>query len=269
MTTVKACFVAIGDVVDESFEDLVHSIEVFCPGAAVAWYDSGRCRDAPDGLERVVPHRPLKRWKTTPAFFDIFEWAAGRDYDCVVNVDAELAFVKPGFLDFVAFQLRDTDYLATGLRHRVPRISMWPPYRTLLGAEREELAGILGIEHVNRAFGTAQVFGRRYIDALLASDRYPRLRDFAERNQRPGHSHSLPELLFPTLADSLGVRSRGYPGHLTALNRFRPFQSELDLAAAHSAADAFFLSPVRRSAEDPVRAAVRENTRPEVRSSNA
>jgi hypothetical protein len=144
---------------------------------------------------------------------------------------------------------------------------MWPPYRTLLGEEREELAGILGIDHVNRAFGAVQVFGRRYLSALLASDSYPKLRDFVERNQRPGRSHSLQELLFPTLADSLGLRSRAFPGHQTTLNRFRPFQSELDLTAAFSTPDAYFLNPIRRRADDPVRATVRATS--DVRSDNA
>jgi len=260
MTGLKTCFVVISDSVDDSFEDLVLSIETFCPGADIAWYNSGRRRETPFALERVVPDRPLSRWKTTPAFFDVFEWSGGRDYDCVVNVETDLAFIKPGFLGFVESQLRDVDYLATGLRYRVPRISMWPPYRTL-GEEREELTSMLGIDHLNRAFGAVQVFGRSYISALLHSDRYPAVRAFVERNQRPGRSNSLQELILPSLADSLGVRSRPYPDQLTTLNRFRPYQSGLDLEAARSTADAFFLNPIRRSATDPVRGAVKELVR--------
>ncbi|TDC84230.1 hypothetical protein E1193_06555 [Micromonospora sp. KC606] len=257
MAALRTCFVVISDSVDDSFEDLVLSIRAFCPGSDIAWYNSGQRREAPFGLERVLPDRPLKQGRITPAFFDTFEWAADRDYDCVVNVDTYLAFIKPGFLGFIESQLRDADYLGSGLRYRVPRISMWPPFRTL-GEEREELTGILGTDHFKRAFGCVQVFGRGYISALLSSDRYPAVRAFVERNQRPDRSRTLHELILPTLAESVGVKSRSYPDHLTTFNRFRPFQSELDLTTALATTDAFFVNPIRRSAADPVRRFVKE-----------
>ena len=260
MAGLSTCFVVVSDVVDDAFEDLVLSIAAFCPGADIAWYNSGQRRDVPCDLERVVPDRPLKQRRITPAFFDVFEWAGDRDYDCVVNVETDLAFIKPGFLDFVDARLRDVDYLATGLRYRVPRISMWPPYRSL-GEGRAELAEILGIDHFNRAFGSVQVFGRGYVRALLSSDRYPAVRAFVERNHRPERSSSLHELLLPTLADSLGVRSGSFPDQTSVFNRFRPHQSELDLSAARSAADVYFVNPIRRGAADPVRRSVRELVR--------
>ncbi len=260
MAGLRTCFVVISDSVDDSFEDLVLSIGAFCPGADVAWYNSGQRRETPFGLERVRPDRPLRQRRITPAFFDIFEWAGNRDYDCVVNVETELAFIKPGFLGFIASHLRDADYLAAGLRYRVPRITMWPPYRNL-GVEREEMTEILGVEHLNRAFSPVQVFGRGYISAVLSSDRYPAVRAFVERNQRPERSNTLQETLLPTLADSVGVRSRSYPEQLATFSRFRPFQSELDLAAARSTADAYFVNPIRRSATDPVRRHVKELVR--------
>ncbi|MBR7834909.1 hypothetical protein KDL01_16670 [Actinospica durhamensis] len=260
MAGLRTCFVVISDVLDDAFEDLALSIEAFCPGADVAWYNSGRRRDVPCGLERVVPDRPLRQRRITPAFFDVFEWAGDRDYDCVVNVETDLAFIKPGFLDFVGSRLRDVDYLATGLRYRVPAITMWPPYRSL-GEHRAELAEILGIDHFNRAFGSVQVFGRGYIRALLSSGRLPAVRAFVERNHRPERSSSLHELILPTLAEGLGVRSGSFPDHMTGFNRFRPHQSELDLSAARAAADVFFVNPIRRGAEDPVRRSVRELVR--------
>ncbi|MET7575513.1 hypothetical protein ABZT04_44790 [Streptomyces sp. NPDC005492] len=253
---VTTCFVIISDTVDDAFEDLVLSLRAFCPGADIAWYNSGPQRETPFGLRRVSPGRPLKYMKITPAFFDVLEWAHREDYDHIVNVETDLAFIKPGFLDFIGHQMEAADYLAPGLRRGIPQVSLWPAYRTLAG-ERQELTEILGMEYLNRCFSPAQVLGRGYISAVLSSDNYPRLRAFVERNQHPQRSWTLQELLLPSLADSVGVMARSYPAHMARFNRYRPHQAPIDLKIAESAADAYFLHPVRREREDPVRSHVR------------
>jgi hypothetical protein len=252
MSGSTTCFVAISDTVDDTFEDLVLSLRAFCPGADIAWYNSGPQRETPFGLRRVSPSRPLKYMKITPAFFDIFEWAREQDYDRIVNVETDLAFIKPGFLEFIERQMSDIDYLAPGLRRRIPRISLWPAHRTLAG-ERQELAAILGMDYVNRCFSPAQVFGRRYISAVLSSENYPELRSFLERNQHPQRSWTLQELLLPSLADSVGVASRSYPAHMAPFNRYRPHHAPLDLDLAQAVSDAYFIHPIRRDSGDPVR----------------
>lgn len=256
MAGARTCFVVISDTVDEAFEDLVLSLRSFCPSADIAWYNSGPQRETPFGLRRVFPGRPLKYMKITPSFFDIFEWTMEQDYDQIVNVETDLAFIKPGFLQFIEGQMKDVDYLAPGLRHRIPRISLWPAHRTLAG-ERQELADILGISHVNRCFSPAQVFGRGYISAVLSSHNYPALRAFVERNQHPQRSWTLQELLLPSLADSVGVMSRSYPAHMAPFNRYRPHQAACDLAIAETVSDAYFLHPIRRNGDDPVRSYVK------------
>ncbi|MET9080795.1 pentapeptide repeat-containing protein [Streptomyces sp. NPDC004237] len=241
---------------DEALEDLVLSLRMFCPGADVAWYNSGPPKDTPFGMHTVTPCRPLKYRKVAPAFFDMFEWALDAGYDRVVNVETDLAFIRPGFLTFLDDYMQGADYLGPGLRREIPAISLWPAYRTLAG-EREELSSILGMSHMNRGFSPAQVFGRGYISAVLSSDRYPSLRAFVERNQQPQRSITLQELLLPSLADSVGVTSRPYPAHLGQFNRYRPYQAPIDVEQALSTSDAFFVHPIRRHREDPVRSYVR------------
>ena len=260
MARATTCFVIISGETDSCFEDLVLSIRTFCQGADIAWYNSGKRGETPAGIQRVEPSRPLTYRKATPAFFDVFEWAARQDYDQIVNVETDLAFIRPGFLGFVESQMRDADYLAPGLRRDIPRVSLWPPFRSLAG-ERAELTDILDIKHLNRCFNPVQVFGRRYLSAVVSSDNYRRVRAFVERNQQPERSWTLQEVLLPSLADSVGVRSRAYPEHMSSFNRFRPYQSMVDLKAALSRTDTYFLHPIRRSGEDPVRRYVRRAVR--------
>jgi uncharacterized protein YjbI with pentapeptide repeats len=250
------CFVIISHTVDDTFEDLVLGLRAFCPGADIAWYNSGPPMENSFGLRLVTPARPLKYMKITPAFFDIFEWALDKGYDRIVNVETDLAFIRPGFLDFLEKYMQDADYVAPGLRRNIPPVSMWPAYRTLAG-ERDELASILGTKHVHRGFSPAQVFSRGYISAVLSSDSYARLRVFVEQNQQPQRSLTLQELILPSLADSVGVTSRSYPAHLSRFNRFRPYQAPIDLEHALNTPDAFFIHPIRRDSEDPVRSFVR------------
>jgi hypothetical protein len=256
----KTCFVVISNTVDDAFEDLVLSLRRFCPSADIAWYNSGVQRETPFGIRRVLGGRPLKYMKITPAFFDIFEWAAREECDRIVNVETDLAFINPGFLEFLQRQMRDVDYLAPELRCRIPQVSLWPAYRTLAG-ERQELAEILGMSYLNRCFSPAQVFGRGYISAVLSSDIYPRIRAFVERNQQPQRSWTLQELLLPSLADSIGVTLRSYPAHMARFNRYRPHQAPLDLNTARTASDAYFIHPVRRNDDDPVRSHIKELVR--------
>ncbi|GAA2205003.1 hypothetical protein GCM10009850_006530 [Nonomuraea monospora] len=196
-----------------------------------------------------------------PAYFDIFEWAAGQDYDHVITVETDMVFIKPGFTRFIAEQMKDADYLAPGLRRNIPASSQWPAYLSLK-PELPELLSILGMTHTNRSFSPGQVFGRDYLRAVVTSDIYPALRGFVERNQRAGHSYSLQELLLPTLADRFGLTARSYPDAISLFNRYRPFQTAQDLALALDHPSAFFLHPVARTPDDQVRALVREPRAP-------
>lgn len=266
--TVRTCFVVISHTVDDAFEDLVLSLRAFCPGADIAWYNSGKSAETPFDLLRVTPSRPLKYRKITPAFFDIFEWSLGEEYDRVVNVETDLAFIKPGFLEFLDSYMKGADYLIPGLRPHIPSASLWPVHRSLLG-ERDELVSLLGTGHMNRGFSPVQVFGRGYVSAVVSGDNYPRLRAFVERNQQPHRSLALQELILPSLADSAGVTARSYPPHLSRFNRYRPFQAPLDLESALSTPDSFFIHPIRRDAGDPVRSVVRHLIRGEPRQPGA
>lgn len=252
----KICFVVISDTVDDSFSDLTRGLRAFCPTADIAWYNSGRRRPALSGVIEIPRSRPLKYAKITPAFFDVLEWAGEQDYDQVINVETDMAFIKPGFLGFIEEQMKSVDYLAPRLRYRTPEVTQWRPYRSLQG-ELPELLSILDMPYTNRCFNPGQVFSRRYISKLLSSEIYPEIRGFVERNQGPGRSYTLQEVILPTLADRLDLSSGTYPNEMAVFNRYRPYQGPYDLELARDNPSAYFLHPVRRSGEDAVRAFAR------------
>lgn len=256
----RLCIVVLEHNYDEYFTDLITGIMMFCPDADIVWYDSGvtqsRVPARDPRIVRLPCSRPLGYAKVTPFFLDIFEWAAGKNYEYLVNVESDMAFINPGFQDFLVSEMADCDYLAPGFKRHTPRTSKWRPYYSLRG-ELAELHRIIGLDYTNGGFSPGQVFKASYFGALLASPYYHDLHAFVERNQAPGKSFTLQEVLFPTLADALRLNARDYPASMTALNRYRPYHAKRPVELARDRGDAHFVHPVRRDPADPCRRYVR------------
>jgi len=256
---------------DEYLTDLVNGLRTFVPAADLVIYNSGDPRIHGDhacheSVPRISSSRPLLYAKVTPFFLDMFEWAAGGCYDYVLNAETDMAWLKPGFEEFVVESMRDHDYMAPGFERSTARTSRWRPYHSLR-AELPELMSLLRVTATNRCFSPGQVFSARYIDRVVSSPIYPQLRDFVMRNQEPEKSFTLQEVLLPTLVDSLSLVPRDYPGHLRAVNRYRPYHASPSVKRAIDTPDAYFVHPIRRDNSDAARLAVRQlyATRPTVR----
>ena len=258
----RICVVIIDHRHDAFLTDLVESLWAFAPEVGIAVYNSGdpltlRSHPAYASLEILPAGRTLAYAKVTPFFFDMFEWAADQPYDYIVNAETDMAWIKPGFEEFVASVMSGYDYMAPAFRRDTLRTSRWRPYRSLK-PELPELLALLGRQTTHQAFSPAQVFSTKYIRSVLDSAIYGDVRGFVERNQAPGRSFSLQEVLLPTLADVLGLAARDYPAHLASVNRYRPYHASasVERAAARVPA-AYFVHPVRRDDSDPARIVVR------------
>jgi hypothetical protein len=261
---VRICIVICDHRNDTYLQDLIDGIESFCPRSDIAWYNSGG-EQPPLGstgisLTMLRQSRPLEYAKITSFFLDMFEWAAGQDYDYIVNAETDMAFVQPGFERFIADTMKEADYLAPGYARDVPRTSRWRPYRSLQ-RELPELLAILGTTSTHRCFSPGQVFNARYFGKLVTSTWYTELRDFVSRNQEPGRSFSLQEVLLPTAADALGLRPTSYPTHLASVNRYRPYHAAASILRARETCNAYFVHPVRRDEADGARQIVRRLAR--------
>jgi hypothetical protein len=260
----RICMVVLDHRNDEYLRDLIDGVRTFCPHTDIVWYNSGHQPAAPGspawGLPTLPTSRPLRYAKVTPFFIDLLEWAAGQSYDYVVNLETDMCFVRPGFERFVDDALRQADYLAAGFERAIAADLSWRPYRTLV-PELPELLAILGVDHLNRAFSPGQVFTARYVQALVNAPWYGELRAFVDRNQQPGRSFTLQEVLLPTLSDALGLTVAQYPAHPASFNRFRPYQTQAAVGLALVSDDVHFLHPVYRHPADGARQAVRRLVR--------
>jgi hypothetical protein len=258
----RICLVALDHRHDDYLDDLFSGARAFCPDADLVLYDSsGSGRASPVAKRHDVPVLPISRHleyaKVTTFFFDVFEWAADRSYDYLVNLETDMAFVRSGFEDFLGRVMAGVDHLAPRFGRRTPKTSRWRPYRTLK-PELPELFEILGIDYTNECFSPAQVFSRRYVDTLLASPFYPRLRQFVADNRQTGRSFTLQEVLLPTLPDVLGLTVRDYPADAVAMNRYRPYHARAAIERARKRPGVHLVHPVRRDAAHPARQLVRE-----------
>jgi hypothetical protein len=257
----KICAVILDHKNDVYLQDLIDGLRTFCPGLEIAWYNSGGEQPEPGTPAAALPmlpnSRPLRYAKVTPFFFDMLEWAAGQNCDYVVNTETDVAFIQPGYEQFVTDAMRDTDFLAPGFARGTSTETWWRPYQSLV-PELPELLQILGLDYTNKCFSPGMVFGSRYIEALLTAPWYADLRAFIARNQDPQCSKSLQEVLMPTLADALGVRVSDYPAQLAEFNRFRPWHSATSVLRALTTLDAYFVHPVRRDEQDEARQIVRQ-----------
>jgi hypothetical protein len=227
-------FVVIDDKADRYLDELIAGIRRCCPRTGIAWFDTGPADSVRSpAVERIPSGRPLRYAKITPAFFEIFEWVLAQRADVVVTVETDMAFLDRGFTDLLDQLIRYGDYFAFKYFRNVQAASKWRPYRSLQ-PELPELLDILRVERVDRAFSPAQAFSRRYLENLLAASFYPRLRAFVERNQQPGRSFTLQEVLLPTLVRALGLRGSAYPARRFAQQRAvpTPIRDRLQLLSA-------------------------------------
>jgi hypothetical protein len=257
----RICVVIADHRHDESLTDLVRSIRAFAPAVEIALYNTGEAHSLqqhPAAREAAVlpSSRPLEYAKVTPFFLDMFEWAAGERYDFIVNAETDMAWIKPGFDEFIFAAMKGFAYMAPNFARGTPRTSRWRPYHSLR-PELPELLDILGVSATNQCFSPGQIFSSRYIDSVTSSRIYPELRSFVARNQGPGRSFSLQEVLLPTLADVFSLAATDYPGHLKSVNRYRPYHAAPSVERAATTPGAYFVHPIRRDSGDPARLVVR------------
>lgn len=250
-------FVILAHTDRPSLEELVNNVRVFCPGARMLLYNSGEDQGLGNGLDVQEFQSPARYGyaRITPFFLDVFEWAisSGDGFDAMVNLETDMLFIRRGYAAFVQNSLTRGDYLAPNLVERRPLNSRWRPMRSLR-QEFQQWFDFFGFRYWHGTFSPAQVFSRRYVEALVEHPRYSDLRQLVAHNR----SFTLQEVLFPTLTDFLGLRLHGYPKAHSTSNRYRPYQAVSGVRRALTIPDAHFVHPVRRLQGDPTRSFVRK-----------
>jgi hypothetical protein len=241
----------------ESLQDFVLNINFFCPNIDIAVYNSGSDKNLTSGLSvlNIIPNRQLDYAKITMFFFDTFTWLQSQNfpYENITILDSDILFIKRGFPQYIANEMKSFDYLAQDLRYNIHTRPKWRPIRSLR-PELNEWYSVLGFNHMNGAFNPGQTFNKNYIIKLLKHEKFNSILNLVNSNK----SYTLHEVLFPTLIDCLDIRAKSFPSETNTANRYRPYQAISGVKTALSIKDAYFVHPVKREMDNPTRVYIRE-----------
>ena len=252
----------------ECVVDLVRNLRHLDPGSPILLYDGsadGRLLDrrlpwARWGVE-IVPNARAMKWGRLHAFaLDCIDHLAGRDHDVMTIVDSDQLMLRRGYAQHLAASLGanargvllSSDPARQGPRTRVPpaqtaqcELALWRPWLSQFPDGKEKFvhwtfwpATVIGAE-AGRA--VAALFGDEKLQAILAQSKI----------------WATEEIFFATFAALLGFDVRANPCRGDWVRYKTPWKVA-DLDRALQTPDAFWMHPVPRALDNPLRARVRD-----------
>lgn len=244
--------------------DLVRNLRWHDPVSPILLYDGSAGGGLVDprlpwarwGVEIVPGARSMQWGKLHDFALDCIAHLDGRDYDAMTIVDSDQLMLRGGYPAFLAAHggvpgLLSSDARPQGVGTRIPPAvtaqaerALWRPF--LDRFEGGEAA------FVHWSFWPATVIGAECGRAIAALFRDPQLQAILAASRL----WATEEILFPTLARLLGFPVRQNPcrGDWT---QYRRRWSARDVDAARSDPRAFWMHPVPRQLDDPLRRQVR------------
>lgn len=266
MTNLLACLVHENRPV---VDDLVANLRAFHPGSPVLLYNGGPEAGLLDGLGRlegvvVHPDPTPQRWGALHGFaLDCMRFALREvPFDTMTVVDSDQLALRGGFEEALAEAVRGRPRLGvlSSAPGRQPSRTREGPARTLYREAalwRPFLARFPGGADalVHWTFWPATVFTRAGAEALVGLfDTDPQLPGLLRRSK----AWATEEVLFPTFLAALGFEVGANVGSLD-LVKYREVYTVNRLRAAVRRPDVFWVHPVPRHLDDPLRAFVREH----------
>jgi predicted O-methyltransferase YrrM len=251
----------------ECVVDLVRNLRAADSASPILLYDGSARGDLLDprlpwerwGVERFANPKP-QRWGALHGFaLDCIAHLGQRAYETLTIVDSDQLAVRPGYTDFLARRLGDRSRL--GLLSKKPERhlpgtpegpaaaalaerALWQPFLARFPNADEHFVhwtfwpGTVLFAEAARAIQA--LFQDAQLQAILACSKL----------------WATEEVLFPTLAALLGFDIARNPCRQDWV-QFRQTYRTSDCDAAFASHDAFFMHPVPRRLEDPLRARVR------------
>ena len=266
MTNLLACLVHENRPV---VDDLVANLRALHPGSPILLYNGGAEADLLAGLDRlggvvVHPDPQPQAWGTLHRFaLDAMRFALREvPFDTLTVVDSDQLALQAGFEAALAEAVADRPRLGmlSSAPARQPSRTRVGPPRTMYreGALwRPFLARFPGGADalVHWTFWPATVFTRAGAEALVdLFETDPQLPGLLRRSK----TWATEEVLFPTFLAALGFEIGANVGSLD-LVKYREAYSVEQLRAAARRPDVFWVHPVPRHFDDPLRAFIREH----------
>jgi hypothetical protein len=210
--TSELCLAILAHNKPECLSDLLENLRALCPEADVVLFNGGRQPLLPDGLsaDDVCPYSEPLSWARN-YFFQIstMRWLyqRGRRAEFLVTLDSDMLLIKPGLLEFLQRTMSGSAYMAVSFEE-IPERTPWIVGRRFHYLWRPVWQPIFGIRLPFGCFNPGQVFRWEYVERLMRFPRYAELLARMRRSSVP----QLEEVIYPTLAVTLGCAPRAYPG---------------------------------------------------------
>lgn len=248
----------------ECVVDLVRNLRFHDPVSPILLYDGSAAGDLVDprlpwarwGVEIVPDPRPMK-WGTLHGFaLDCLAHLRDRDFDCMTIVDSDQVMLREGYGGFLGAHFRAVGVLSSDARRHGPGGRIGPV--NAAHAERALWQPLLDRfdggddAFVHWSFWPGTVIGAACGRAIAELFAQPHVRDI----MRVSKLWATEEVLFPTLARMLGFPVNQNPcrGDWT---QYKRRWSPRDLDAARSDPRTFWMHPVNRVLDDPLRGHLR------------
>ena len=239
MTGAGLCFAVLAHAHRDALADQVDNLRLLHPKARVVVFNGGADASLTSGLDvEVVPTSRLLRHGHLALFHALtLEWV-GASADAVVTLDSDVLAVRSASVPEL---LGEGDYAGAHLAQVLPG-TPWRPGRRFLRSW-PHWQPLLGVPHPHRCFNPVQVFGRRYVDAFRS---WPGRGELMDRLATT-RLEAVEEIVWPTLAATLGLRSVALPGG-DALRLSRHAPRELQRLLQRP--DVFFVHKVGMAHDD-------------------
>lgn len=251
----KICFAISVHEKREVVIDLLENIRYFCPNSSIVLYNGGRDAELCNGLGYPVcpTSKPLIWGNLVWFFLYVMEWLEGMnyDYDYLITIDSDALFAKKGYEEFINAEMEGYDYMAAHFRVADPN---WYPGQTM-NREWSTWQPVFNTKYFKGCFNPAQVFSKKYVQKIVGFNRLNQLKQNLNNNK----VFALDEILFATLSETLGMKSKSYPVNVQEWNRFRPYFTKEEVKdGVENHKDCYLIHPVCRDMNDKARIYLRE-----------
>jgi hypothetical protein len=219
--TPRVCFAILAHNNRPCLEDLRLNLRVAAPEADVVVFNSGTDLDLTGFDADVCPtSSPLVYNGIVRVPTHIMRWLVETDRvpDYLVTLEPDMMLMRRGFPDFLGKVMGDSAYMGTRY-HEVP--SGWwenPIGKRARWKWSEGWRDLIGTPGPSHSFGPGQIFGREYINKLVA---LPHLDKIIERAEATRLS-AIEEIIYPSLAAAMDCRPIPNPGSDALTLRWYP-----------------------------------------------
>lgn len=224
----------------ESLAEQLNILMRFAPTSKCLVFDASPYTNVCNqlGLVPCAGSRPLEYGRLAPFHLAAMRAAEElRNYEFLITLDSDMLLIRSGIVDYLRRVMRSAEYMASHFRevscwlrsdsHRRFRYCWRPYWQELLGASRPY-----------RVLNCFQVFRRTLVERFLT---HPRIDEIIEATmpQRTALV-ALEEIVYPTLAVSLGAQAITYPGSYTidtspvSMSNLSAFRHDPNVIFVHS-----------------------------------